>query len=118
MKNQEYADIKRKIKPCRLKYGDYVLLKRTGHNELETAFHPKPAQVIKTEGSMITAKHMDKTVTRDASHFKYVERPTEIQPEKQSGHQPFRRKSVYRREPVLRGSHRHIRPVCSFWDAF
>ena len=55
-------------------------MKRTGHNKLETAFHPKPAQVIKRKGSMITAKHMDKTVTRDASHFKYVEPPTEISP--------------------------------------
>ena len=106
MKNKKYADIKRKSKPCRLKYGDYVLVKRTGHNKLETAFHPKPAQVIKRKGSMIIAKHMDKTVTRDASHFKYVEPPTEIQPENQPeiqpGHQTFRRKSVCRREPVLR----------------
>ena len=76
MKNKNYADIKRKSKPCRLKYGDYVIVKRTGHNKLETSFHPKPAQVIKRKGSMITAKHMDKTVTRDASHFKCVEPPT------------------------------------------
>ena len=80
-------------------------MKRTGHNKLETAFHPKPAQVIKRKGSMITAKHMDKTITRDASHFKYVEPPTEIQPEiqpeNQPGHQTFRRTSVCRREPVL-----------------
>ena len=27
MKNKKYADIKRKSKPCRLKYGDYVLVK-------------------------------------------------------------------------------------------
>ena len=118
MKNKKYADIKRKSKPCRLKYGDYVLVKRTGHNKLETAFHPKPAQVINRKGSMITAKHMDKTVTRDASHFKYVEPPTEIQPAIQPGHQTFRRKSVCLWKPVLPRTCRHIHPPRRFWDAF
>ena len=78
MKNKKYADIKWKTKPCRLKYGDYVLMKRTDHNKLETAFHPKPVQIIKRKGSMITAKHMDKTITRDVFHFKYVEPLTDI----------------------------------------
>ena len=118
MKNKKYADIKRKSKSCRLKYGDYVLVKRKGHNKLETTFHPKPAQVIKRKGSMITAKHMDKTVTRDAPTEIQPEIQPENQPEIQPGQQTFRRKSVCRREPVLRRTRRHIHPPRRFWDAF
>ena len=75
LKNKQYADQKRRAKPCTLKYGDYVLVKRPSQTKEETAFYPTPAKVISRKGAMISVKFRDKYVTRDASKFKYIRYP-------------------------------------------
>ena len=101
LKNKQYADQKRGAKPCLLKYGDYVLLKRQSQNKEETAFYPTPAKVIRRKGCMITVRFRDKYVTRDASKFKYIRNPGNMtnQPRRQhhgetTSSQSGRRESV------------------------
>ena len=68
--NKVYADKKRGAKPSEIKVGDKVLIKQRKRNKLSTNFNPTPATVITKNKAMITVKHNDKIITRDASHYK------------------------------------------------
>lgn len=48
------------------------MVKQPKRNKLSPPFNPKRGTVIKKEGSMVTVRHGDRTVTRDASHFKQI----------------------------------------------
>lgn len=54
------------------KPGDTVLVKQPKKNKLTPPFNPKPGTVLERKGSMVTVHHGDRTVTRDASHFKRI----------------------------------------------
>ena len=125
LKNKQYADQKRRAKPCTLKHGDYVLLKRNSQNKEETAFYPTPAKVIRRKGSMITVKFRDKFVPRDASKFKYIRHPGDVTTDQQrrqrngetTSSQSDRRGSIQPPKPTeLRRSRREIRPPRRFLD--
>lgn len=74
LKNKQYADKKRKARPSNLKSGDAVLVRQPKKNKLTTPFNPNPGVIIEKKGSMVTVKHGDRTLTRDASHFKPIPR--------------------------------------------
>ena len=125
LKNKQYADQKRRAKPCTLKYGDYVLVKCLSQTKAETAFYPTPAKVIRRKGAMITVKFRDKYVTLDASKFKYIRYPgnTTIEQHRhqQNGettsNQSAHRESIHPQKPTeLRRSRREIRPPRRFMD--
>ena len=65
-----YAD--KKSKPCMIKEGDAVLVKRPKANKLTTPFNPKPYKVVFRKGSMTTAKQDEHLITRNSSYFKPV----------------------------------------------
>jgi hypothetical protein len=53
--------------------GDFVLLKRDGNMSThKTPYYTEPYEVIKVNGSMITATNGDRTVTRNSSFFKFL----------------------------------------------
>ena len=109
-KNKWYADHRRGAKPSRIKPGDKVLIKQKVQNKLDTPFCPIPGTVLLKRGSMITAQHQDRKVTRDISHFKLVENPVSTQPShlyshqhKYAQNQPVRQ---HKNPPILRRSER------------
>ena len=125
LKNKQYADQKRRTKPCTLKYGDYVLLKRHSQNKEETAFYPTPAKVLRRKGSMITVKFKDKYVTRETSKFKFIRHPGDVTTDQQrrqrngetTSSQSDRRGSIQPPKPTeLRRSRREIHPPRRFLD--
>ncbi|MCG8046730.1 MAG: RNase H-like domain-containing protein [Candidatus Thiodiazotropha endolucinida] len=70
LKRKVYADRRTGAKQSTTKPGDTVLVKQPKKNKLTPPFHPNPGTIIQKKGSMLTARHGDKTITRDASHFK------------------------------------------------
>ena len=71
-KNKQYADKRNKARTSTLRPGDKVLVKQQVRNKLDTPFSPVPGSVVSRKGSMVTVRHKDRTLTRDASHFKPV----------------------------------------------
>lgn len=69
-KAREYADTKRRVKESKIKIGDVVLVKQEKKNKFTTPFDPKPLKVIAIKGTMVTAKRVDKEISRNISHFK------------------------------------------------
>ena len=125
LKNKQYADQKRRAKPCTLKYGDYVLVKRPSQTKEETPFYPTLAKVIRRKGAMITVKFRDKYVTQDASKFKYIRYPgnTTIEQYRHqqnvetTSNQSAHRESISAQKPTeLRRFRREIRPPRRFMD--
>ena len=119
LKNKQYADQKRRAKPCTLKYGDNVLVKRPSHTKEETAFYPTPAKVIRRKGAIITIKFRDKYVTQDASKLKYIRYPGNTTIEQQrhqqnvetTSNQSAHRDSIRPQQPTeLCRSRREMRP--------
>ena len=71
MKIKAYADKKCYVKPSEINLGDSVLVKRPfTMSKGSTVYNPNPMTVVKTKGSMITAKNADASVTRNSSFFK------------------------------------------------
>jgi len=102
-KNKQYADSRNKAKPSTLRPGDKVLVKQQVRNKLDTPFSPIPGNVVSRKGSMITVRHKDRTLTRDASHFKPVldlppSRADNVDLQETAVKQPLRR-SVRERKP-------------------
>ena len=63
-----------KIRSRQIQCGDKVLVKRDGHiGKLTPPYDPKPYTVIKTNGSMVTAKRGPHIITRNASFFKVLD---------------------------------------------
>ena len=59
-----------------LKCGDKVLIKRDGHiGKQTTPYDFRPFVIIKTKGSMITARRGSQVITRNASFFKLLDMP-------------------------------------------
>lgn len=71
-KRKEYADKKTGAKRSKIRIGDPVLVKQPKLNKLTPPFNPKPGVILEKKGSMVTVRHNDRTVTRDASHFKPI----------------------------------------------
>ncbi|KAH3754495.1 hypothetical protein DPMN_189170 [Dreissena polymorpha] len=72
-KNKYYADKRNKAKASALRPGDKVLVKQQMRIKLVHRFRQFPEVVSrKLKGSMVTVRHKDRTLTRDASHFKPV----------------------------------------------
>ena len=78
LKNKQYADVKRKAKPCTLQPGDPVLVKQTMKNKLSTPFTHKQGYVVRRKGSMITVRYEGREITRNSSHFKLVPIPNNV----------------------------------------
>ena len=71
MKIKAYANTKCYVKPSDINLGDSVLVKRPFTiSKGSTAYNPNTMTVVKTKGSMITAKNADASVTRNSSFFK------------------------------------------------
>ena len=71
-KMKEHADNKRFVKPSAIKEGDIVLVKRDETKKKgDTPYNPITRTVIKTKGSMVTAKNAESVpVTKNSSFFK------------------------------------------------
>ena len=69
-----YADKRRRSKPCPLRIGDTVIVKRRKRNKLSTTFDPTPFVIIARKGNMITAKGPEgmNNVTRNSTFFKKI----------------------------------------------
>ncbi len=65
-----HADTRKKATPSTLKVGDFVLVRQKKQNKLTPPYDPKPLQITKKKGSMITAERDGWRVTRNSSHFK------------------------------------------------
>lgn len=72
LKRKLYSDKRTGAKQSNAKPGDTVLVKQPKKNKLTPPFNPNPGTVVKTKGSMVTAQHGGKMITRDASHFKRI----------------------------------------------
>ena len=59
-------------KPHDINVGDTVLVRKTKENKLTPAYDPQPMQVIRKNGTMITAGNSSIRRTRNMSHFKRV----------------------------------------------
>ena len=74
MENKEnmkvYCDKRRNAKRFQLEVGDTVLVRQHRKNKLSTPFDPKPLQIIRRKCSMVTAKIVTYTITRNVSHYK------------------------------------------------
>lgn len=70
---KQYADKRRKAKHSNLQVGDKVLVKQDKQNKLTPPYDPKPFEIVKKKGTMITAKREDKHITRNSSKFKPVQ---------------------------------------------
>ncbi|KAL5018211.1 hypothetical protein ScPMuIL_003933 [Solemya velum] len=70
MKN--YADSKNHAKESQLELGDHVLVKTERRNKLSTPFSPVKYEIVKTKGSLVTAKRGSDLITRNSSFFKKV----------------------------------------------
>ncbi|MES9882663.1 MAG: RNase H-like domain-containing protein [Sedimenticola sp.] len=69
-KAKMYTDIKRSANESQLSHGDYVLVKQQKKNKLSSYYNPEPGTVLEKKGSMVSVRVGDRTVTRDASHFR------------------------------------------------
>ena len=72
-KMKENADINRRASPPTLKRGDIVLVRQTKHNKFTTRFDPRPFEVVRKKGTMITAHRDGKYITRNISQFKVID---------------------------------------------
>ena len=67
-----HADTRKKATPSTLKVGDFVLVRQKKRSKLTPPYDPKPLQIIKKKGSMVTAERDGWRVTRNSSHFKQI----------------------------------------------
>ncbi|XP_062591053.1 uncharacterized protein K02A2.6-like [Saccostrea cucullata] len=72
-KMKQHADHYSSAKEIDLEVGDNVLVKQPKSNKLSTPYEPKPLEILKTKGTMVTAGNDEKTITRNASHFKKLD---------------------------------------------
>ena len=72
VKMKMYADTKARAKTSTIKVGGIVLVRQRKHNKLSTRFDPIPFQVVRLNGTMVTAQRNGKYITRNVSHFKVI----------------------------------------------
>ncbi|CAG2218703.1 unnamed protein product [Mytilus edulis] len=68
-KGKIYADQKRKTRESDIDVGDIVLQKQTKTNKLSTTFEHDPYYVVKREGSRLTLKNNEGTISQRNSSF-------------------------------------------------
>ena len=68
-KSKDYSDKRRNAKPSQLQVGEIVLVRQPRRNKL-TPFDPRPLEVVRRKGTLVTAKRGMYTITRNISHFK------------------------------------------------
>ncbi|XP_061176121.1 uncharacterized protein K02A2.6-like [Saccostrea echinata] len=73
LKMKQHADHYSRVKEIDLEVGDNVLVKQPKTSKLSTPYEPNPLEILKTKGTMVTAGNGEKTITRNASHFKKIE---------------------------------------------
>lgn len=71
VKMKTYADSKMRARTSTIKIGDVVLARQQKY-KLSTRFDPSPFQVVRINGTMVTACRNGKYITRNVSHFKVV----------------------------------------------
>ena len=71
-KRKQYSNRKTGANWSTVKTGDAVLVKQPVKNKLTPPFNPNPGVILEKKGSMVTVRHGDRTLTRDASHFKSI----------------------------------------------
>lgn len=69
-KSKDYSDKRRNAKPSQLQVGEIVLVRQPRRNKLTTPFDPRPLEVVRRKGTLVTAKRGMYTITRNISHFK------------------------------------------------
>ena len=72
-KMKQYYDKRYSAKPSQLKISDTVLVQKPRTNKLSSFYDLKPYTITGINGSMITAKRENSTLTRNSSLFKKVE---------------------------------------------
>ena len=77
-KMKDYADNRRNARPSKLQTGDTALVQQDKTNKFTTPFDPRPYEIIKKKGSMVTTKREVREITRNSSHFKSVLYPPEL----------------------------------------
>ena len=77
-KMKYYADKYSHCKSHKFSVGDLVLPRQPKVNKFSTPFQAEPFRITEVKGSMITATSKDQTVTRNASHFKFLPPDIEV----------------------------------------
>ena len=72
VKMKTFPDAKVRAKTPTINIGDTVLARQRKH-KLSACFDPLPFRVVCTNGTMITACHNSKCITRNVSYFKVVD---------------------------------------------
>jgi hypothetical protein len=81
LKMKQASDRRHHAKSVPISPGDSVLVKQVKHNKLSTNFHPVPLTVMRTKGSMVTARFPEgSTVTRNSSLFRRLPSPVVTPP--------------------------------------
>ena len=73
VKMKTYADAKVRAKKSTINIGDTVLAWQKKYNKLSTRFDPLLFRVVRTNGTMITARRSGKYISRIVSHFKVID---------------------------------------------
>ena len=69
-KCKEAADQRLHTKTSTLRIGDRVLVRQPRYNKLTSFYDPKPYQITRMKGSMVTATRDNHVITRNSSFFK------------------------------------------------
>lgn len=72
-KMKEHADKRARAQTYELAIGDLVLVRQKKRNKFTTRFDPAPYQVVRIQGTMITAVRNEKYLTRNVSQFKWID---------------------------------------------
>ena len=67
-----YVDTKVRAKTSTIKVDDILLARQQSHNKFSIRFDPIPFQVVRLNGTMVTARRNGKYITRNVSHFKVI----------------------------------------------
>ena len=76
---KEYNDKKRDAKTTVIKVGDQVLVKQK-KTRVKPFYDSKPYRVISVKGTMVTAAHNNKLITRNVSKFRKIPQITSFVP--------------------------------------
>lgn len=69
-KQKCYADMRRRTMEHNIQEGDLVLLRQDRRNKLDMPYNPAPYRVENVNGTMVTARKGNRSVTRNSSAFK------------------------------------------------
>ena len=71
-KMKKYAEIHSKIRRNEIKVGDTVLVKNSRNAKSDPYYDPVPYVVISKNGTMVTASHENRRITRNSMWFKVI----------------------------------------------